>query len=171
MRAAKAELKHSLHRWGELLFSLKLPFDRGTTNFSGVVAQAKEAGVEHVVFMGIPKDAALVMREANNLGWKPQFSGHNALEVAALASNVYIGSATNYQGNPPGEDFIGAGQREIKNALSLDGVSIVNNLITTTPDHPSADHPSGFGTITGIRQVPGTFSGARILELSGKVLF
>ena len=57
----------------------KLPFDRGTTNFSGVVAQAKAAGVEHVVFLGIPKDAALVMREANNLGWKPQFSGHNAL--------------------------------------------------------------------------------------------
>ena len=57
----------------------KLPFDRGTTNFSGVVAQAKEAGVQHVVFLGIPKDAALVMREANNLGWKPQFIGHNAL--------------------------------------------------------------------------------------------
>ena len=57
----------------------KLPFDRGTTNFSGVVTQAKAAGVEHVVFLGIPKDAALVMREANNLGWKPQFSGHNAL--------------------------------------------------------------------------------------------
>ena len=50
-----------------------------TTNFSGVVAQAKEAGVEHVVFLGIPKDAALVLREMNNLGWKPQFSGHNAL--------------------------------------------------------------------------------------------
>jgi branched-chain amino acid transport system substrate-binding protein len=58
---------------------VKLPFDRGTSNFSGVVAQAKEAGVEHVVFLGIPKDAALVMREANNLGWRPQFSGHNAL--------------------------------------------------------------------------------------------
>lgn len=58
---------------------VKLPFDRGTTNFSGVVAQAKAAGVEHIVFLGIPKDAALVMREANNLGWKPQCSGHNAL--------------------------------------------------------------------------------------------
>jgi branched-chain amino acid transport system substrate-binding protein len=58
---------------------VKLPFDRGTTNFSGVVAQAKAAGVEHIVFLGIPKDAAIVMREANNLGWKPQFSGHNAL--------------------------------------------------------------------------------------------
>ena len=67
-------------RFGRDKVSLvKLPFDRGTTNFSGVVAQAKAAGVEHVVFLGIPKDAALVMREANNLGWKPQFSGHNAL--------------------------------------------------------------------------------------------
>jgi branched-chain amino acid transport system substrate-binding protein len=67
-------------RFGAAKITLvKLPFDRGTTNFSGVVAQAKAAGVEHVVFLGIPKDAALVMREANNLGWKPQFSGHNAL--------------------------------------------------------------------------------------------
>ncbi len=57
----------------------KLPFDRGTTNFSGVVAQARQAGAEDVVFLGIPRDAALVMKEANKMGWKPQFSGHNAL--------------------------------------------------------------------------------------------
>ena len=31
--------------------------------------------------------------------------------------------------------------------------------------------PSGFGTITGVQQVPGTDSGARILELSGKLIF
>ena len=31
--------------------------------------------------------------------------------------------------------------------------------------------PGGFGTITGVQQVPGTFSGARILELAGKVIF
>ncbi len=58
---------------------VKLPFDRGTTNFSGVVAQARKADVEHVVFLGIPRDAALVMKEASNMGWRPQFSGHNAL--------------------------------------------------------------------------------------------
>lgn len=57
----------------------KLPFDRGTTNFSGVVAQARQAEVESVVFLGIPRDAALVIKEANKMGWKPQFSGHNAL--------------------------------------------------------------------------------------------
>ena len=32
-------------------------------------------------------------------------------------------------------------------------------------------YPSNYGTITGVQTVPGTFSGARILELSGKVVF
>jgi branched-chain amino acid transport system substrate-binding protein len=58
---------------------VKLPFDRGSTNFSGIVAQAKQADVEHIVFLGIPRDAALVMKETNKMGWHPQFSGHNAL--------------------------------------------------------------------------------------------
>lgn len=74
---------------------VKLPFDRGTTNFSGLVAQAKEAGVEHVVFLGIPKDAALVLREQAKLGWKPQFSGHNALgdpQTFQLAGNLVEGA-------------------------------------------------------------------------------
>ena len=66
-------------------------------------------------------------------------STHNALDIAAVSSNVYIGSKTSYQGNPPGEDIEGAGQREIQNSISLDGVSIMNNLISTTPDHPAAD--------------------------------
>jgi len=65
--------------------------------------------------------------------------GHNALEVAALASNVIIGSKTNYSGNPPGVDFIGAGQRETQNELTLDGVSIMNNLGNVTPARPSTD--------------------------------
>ena len=39
---------------------VKLPFDRGTTNFSGVVAQAKRRTSSISSFLGIPKDAALV---------------------------------------------------------------------------------------------------------------
>jgi hypothetical protein len=88
-------------------------------------------------------------------------SGHNALDVAAVASNVYVGSKTSYQSNPPGEDLEGAGQREIQNSLSLDGVSIINNLISTTPDHPAADmisatqmqsgnYPAQYGSYLGI---------------------
>ncbi|WP_263379689.1 TonB-dependent receptor [Granulicella paludicola] len=65
--------------------------------------------------------------------------GHNALEVAALASNVIVGSKTSYSGNPPGVDFIGAGQRETQNELTLDGISIMNNLGNVTPARPSTD--------------------------------
>ena len=74
----------------------KLPFDRGSTNFSGVVAQARQAGAENVVFLGIPRDAALVMKEANKMGWKPQFSGHNALgdpQTFALAGAALVENA------------------------------------------------------------------------------
>jgi hypothetical protein len=86
---------------------------------------------------------------------------HNALDVASMASNVYIGSKTSYQGIPPGEDFEGAGQREIQNSLTLDGVSIMNNLITTAPARPSTDmisqvqmqsgnYPAQYGAYLGI---------------------
>ncbi len=74
----------------------KLPFDRGTTNFSGVVAQAKASGAEDVVFLGIPRDAALIMKEAKKMGWTPQFSGHNALgdpQTFALAGKSLVEGA------------------------------------------------------------------------------
>jgi Carboxypeptidase regulatory-like domain len=65
--------------------------------------------------------------------------GHNALEMAALTSNVIIGSKTSYSGNPPGVDFIGAGQRETQNEQTLDGVTIMNNLGNVTATRPSSD--------------------------------
>lgn len=65
--------------------------------------------------------------------------GHNAMDMATMASNVYIGSGTDYTGNPPGEEIQGAGQRGINNSISLDGVLIMNDLITTTPAHPASD--------------------------------
>ncbi len=67
--------------------------------------------------------------------------GHNALEEAALTSNVIIGSKTSYSGNPPGVDFVGAGQRETlsKTRQTLDGVTIMNNLGNVTATRPSAD--------------------------------
>ena len=88
-------------------------------------------------------------------------SGHNALDVASMASNVYIDSGTNYQGNPPGERLVGAGQRAIQNSLTLDGVSIINDLIGTTPNHPAADmvsetqmqsgnYPAQYGAYLGV---------------------
>src|SRR5205085_1254081 len=88
----------------------KLPFDRGATNFSGVVAQAHAAGAEDVVFFGIPRDAALIMKEANKMGWKPQFSGHNAL------------------GDP--QTFTLAGQQLVEGAIA---VAVMEPLDSTKP--------------------------------------
>ena len=49
------------------------------------------------------------------------------------------GPKSDFTGIPPGEDFIGAGQREITNSLSLDGITIMNNLITVTTVTPNVD--------------------------------
>ncbi|MGC2400994.1 MAG: carboxypeptidase regulatory-like domain-containing protein [Acidobacteriaceae bacterium] len=87
--------------------------------------------------------------------------GHNALEIAATASNVTIGPSSSYSGVPPGEDFIGAGQREIQSSMTLDGVSIMNNLITVAPARPSSDmisevqiqsgnYPAQYGSYLGL---------------------
>ena len=65
-------------------------------------------------------------------------NGRDALQLAITTPGVIQG-LKGANGTPPGEDFIGAGTREIQNSISLDGISIVNNLITTAPFHPSVD--------------------------------
>src|SRR5205807_1086138 len=52
---------------------------------------------------------------------------------------VLPGVKSSATGVPPGEDFIGAGTREIQNSMTLDGISIMNNLITTTPTRPMVE--------------------------------
>src|SRR5262249_26382077 len=65
-------------------------------------------------------------------------NGRNPLRLAVTAPGVVFGlKATN--GTPPGEGFIGAGTREIQNAVSLDVISIVENLITKTPTRPMVE--------------------------------
>ncbi|HTX77032.1 MAG TPA: TonB-dependent receptor [Terracidiphilus sp.] len=101
--------------------------------------------------------------------------GHNAMDLAAQASNVFIGPKTSYSGNPPGEDLDGAGQREIQNSISLDGVSILNDLITTTPAHPASDavaevqmqsgnYPAQYGGYLGVHVNMVTKSGTNQLH-------
>ena len=102
-------------------------------------------------------------------------AGHNAMDIATMASNVYIGSETSYSGNPPGEDIQGAGQRAINNSISLDGVSIMNDLITTTPAHPADDmvdqvqmqsgnYPAQYGGYLGVHVNMVTKSGTNDLH-------
>jgi len=118
-----------------------VPIDQAVRTDFGLQLGSTESVVTVSAFMApmATDDATLGVTFGTRAVEDLPISSHNALEVAAVASNVYIESGTNYQGNPPGEAFLGAGQRYIQNSLSLDGVSIMNDLITTTPDHPAAD--------------------------------
>ncbi len=65
-------------------------------------------------------------------------NGRDPLRLANTTPGVILGQkATN--GTPPGEDFIGAGTREIQNSISLDGISIVQNLTSNTPTRPMVE--------------------------------
>jgi hypothetical protein len=75
-------------------------------------------------------------------------NGRDPLQLATTTPGVLPGQK-GANGIPPGEDFVGAGTREIQNSISLDGISIVNNLITTAPFHPSPDAVSEFEVQTG----------------------
>src|SRR5579863_1418199 len=45
------------------------------------------------------------------------------MALATITPGVLQGPKTSLTGVPPGEDFIGAGTREIQNSMSLDGIS------------------------------------------------
>src|SRR6266404_2496995 len=66
-------------------------------------------------------------------------SGRDPMQLAVSTPGVLQGGKSSATGVPPGEDFNGAGTREIQNSLSLDGISIMNNLITTTPTRPMVE--------------------------------
>ena len=89
-------------------------------------------------------------------------NGRDALSLAIITPGVIQGQKS-ANGTPPGEDFIGAGTREIQNSISLDGISIVNNLITTTPFHPSVDAIQEFEVQTGTYSAQyGAYLGAHL---------
>ena len=75
-------------------------------------------------------------------------NGRDPLQLATTAPGVLPGQKA-ANGIPPGEDFIGAGTREIQNSVSLDGIAIMNNLITTVPYHPSPDAVQQLDVQTG----------------------
>jgi hypothetical protein len=65
-------------------------------------------------------------------------NGRNAINLAATTSNITIGGST-LTGNPPGNTASGSGTRGVNNSITLDGISIVNNLITTATMSPNPD--------------------------------
>ena len=66
-------------------------------------------------------------------------NGRDPMSLATTTAGVLPGIKSSATGTPPGEDFNGAGTREIQNEISVDGISIMNNLITTTPVQPMVE--------------------------------
>ncbi len=66
-------------------------------------------------------------------------NGRDVMSLVTLTPGVTQGIKTTTTGTPPGQDFNGAGTREIQNSMALDGISIMNNLITTTPTRPMVE--------------------------------
>src|SRR5580700_3629844 len=76
-------------------------------------------------------------------------NGRDAMSLATSIPGVLQGTKSSQTGTPPGEDFNGAGTREIQNEMTLDGISIMNNLITTTPTRPMVESISEVEVQTG----------------------
>src|SRR4051794_19842239 len=79
-------------------------------------------------------------------------NGRDPMMLAVTTPGVILGTKSSMTGVPPGNDFVGAGTREIQNSMSLDGISIMNNLITTTPTRPMVE------TVQEVEVQTGTYS-------------
>jgi hypothetical protein len=66
-------------------------------------------------------------------------NSRRVMDLATTASNVIIGPKTSFTGVPPGANYIGAGTREVTNSLSLDGITVMNSLISSSPVTPNPD--------------------------------
>nr|WP_255550811.1 TonB-dependent receptor [Granulicella sp. dw_53] len=88
-------------------------------------------------------------------------NGRHALDLAATASNITVSTTNPFLGNPPGESAIGAGTRAVNNSLTLDGISIMNNLGSTSAVSPNPDsleavqtqngnYPAQYGSYMGV---------------------
>src|ERR1700722_15883723 len=60
-------------------------------------------------------------------------NGRDPMMLALTVPGVILGPKSSATGTPPGIDFVGAGTREVQNSMSLDGISIMSNLITNSP--------------------------------------
>jgi Carboxypeptidase regulatory-like domain/TonB dependent receptor len=89
-------------------------------------------------------------------------NGRDAIRLAITTPGVIAGMK-NPNVTATGEDFIGPGAREIQNSLSLDGISIVSNLITNTSIRPNADAIQEFQVQTGTYSAEyGSYMGVHI---------
>ena len=66
-------------------------------------------------------------------------NGRDPMLLAITTPGVTLGPKTSATGTPPGDDFNGAGTREVDNEMTLDGISIMSNLITNSAARPMVE--------------------------------
>jgi hypothetical protein len=76
-------------------------------------------------------------------------NGRNALDLANIASNVTVSAGSALTGVPPGKTASGAGTRGVNNSITLDGISIMNNLGSTSTVQPNPDTLNAVQTQNG----------------------
>ncbi len=120
------------------------------TDFTLKVGQVSESVVVSADVAPIATDDPTLSETINTKATADlPLNGRDPLRLAITTPGVIPGLKSP-SGNPGGgEGFIGAGTREIQNSISLDGVSIMNNLITTATFRPSVDAVQEFQIQTG----------------------
>ncbi len=110
------------------------------TDIALVVGTISEAVTVEATAAAIKTDDASIseIMSTRNVADLP-LSGRDPLQLARMTAGVLPGAKSSATGVPPGEDFNGAGTREIQNSMSLDGISIMNNLITITATRPMVE--------------------------------
>ncbi|MCC6341935.1 MAG: TonB-dependent receptor [Bryobacterales bacterium] len=94
-------------------------------------------------------------------------NGRDAMQLAVLTPGVLRGPKSSDTATPPGNDFVGAGTREISNSMSLDGISVMNNLITNTPTRPMVETIQEVEVQTGTYSAQyGSYMGVHINEIT-----
>jgi hypothetical protein len=105
-------------------------------------------------------------------------NGRNALDLANVASNVTVSTGSALTGVPPGKTASGAGTRGVNNSLTLDGITIMNNLGSTATVQPNPDalgavqtqngnYTAQYGNYLGIHINEATKSGTNAIHGTG----
>lgn len=120
------------------------------TDVSLTVGSAGEAVTVTASTPALSTDDAVVgetlsAKQVENL----PMNSRRVLELATTNPSIIVGPKTSYTGVPPGANFIGAGTREVTNSLTLDGITIMNSLISNSPVTPNPDAVAAVQTQTG----------------------
>lgn len=85
--------------------------------------------------------------------------------LAVTTPGALLGSKSSMTGIPPGNDYVGAGTREIQNSMSLNGIiTLRGGLPFNVSTGTDTANTSSFGNITGA-------SGNRNIQLGAKLSF